>query len=61
MKKRKNAKRNRQPKGNYVAIDIETCPNSIIASSKHVCYFGDGRSVEIPSAEFPWNLSPKED
>lgn len=61
MKKRKNAKRNRQPKGDYIAIDIETCPNSIIASSKHVHYFGDGRSVEIPSAEFPWNLSPKED
>lgn len=61
MKKRKNAKRNRQPKGNYIAIDIETYPNSIIASSKHVHYFRDGRSVEIPSAEFPWNLSPKED
>lgn len=60
MKKKKNAKHRRESKGNYIAIDIETYPNSIIASSKHVHYFGDSRSVEIPSAEFPWNLSSKE-
>lgn len=59
MKKRKNAKHNRQPKGNYIAIDTETYPTPVIASSKHVHYFGDGRFVEIPSAEFPWNLEPK--
>ena len=61
MKKKKNTKHRREPKGNYIAIDTETYPTHVIASSKHVHYFGDGRSVEIPSAEFPWNLSPKED
>lgn len=60
MKKRKKAKKRRESKGNYIAIDIETYPNRVIASSKHVHYFGDGRSVEIPSAEFPWDLEPKE-
>lgn len=60
MKKRKKAKQRREPKGNYVAIDIETYSN-VIAYSTHVHYFRDGRSIEIPSAEFPWNLSSKED
>ena len=55
MKKRKKAKKRREPKGNYIAIDIETYPNRIIASSKNVHYFADGRSVE-----FPWNLESKE-
>lgn len=61
MKKRKKTKQRREPKGGYIAIDIETYPNRIIASSKNVHYFANGRSVEIPSAEFPWNLSSKED
>lgn len=61
MKKRKKTKQRREPKGDYIAIDIETYPNRVIASSKHVHYLRDGRSVEIPSGEFPWNLSSKED
>lgn len=40
--------------GTEVAIDTETLPH-VIASSKHVHYTGDGRSVEMP-----WDLEPKE-
>ena len=60
MKKRKSNKHKREPKGTSIAYDIETYPY-IVAYSKHKHNLAHGRSVEIPSAEFAWNLSPKED
>lgn len=60
MKKRKKTKQRREPKGTYVAYDTETYPH-VIVYSRHEHCLAHGRSVEIPSAKFPWNLSPKED
>lgn len=60
MKKRKKAKKRREPKGTSVAYDIETYPH-VIAYSRHEHCLAHGRCVAISSAEFPWNLSPKED